>query len=88
MHSASRVGIGVQTFLPYPSFAESARVLDYGAAICQEWIRRGYVDTVAEKLRVHERPDPAVLPPWFGDERSHASHRSNLLRKDPEFYGK
>ena len=27
-------------------------------------------------------------PPWFGNEKIHASHRSNLLRKDPEFYGK
>jgi hypothetical protein len=27
-------------------------------------------------------------PPWLGNEEFHASHRSNLLRKDPEFYGK
>lgn len=27
------------------------------------------------------------LPPWIGDDRFHASHRSNLLRKDPEWYG-
>lgn len=26
-------------------------------------------------------------PPWMGDERLHASHRSNLLRKDPAHYG-
>jgi len=25
-------------------------------------------------------------PPWFGNERFHASHRSNLLRKDPTWY--
>ena len=25
-------------------------------------------------------------PPWLGDERVHASHRSNLLRKFPEHY--
>jgi hypothetical protein len=121
----------VQTFLPYPSFSESARVLDdprlgkqrvecyqvirtldgvtqgwrhhpvvkmwrghetslleYSSVVCEEWIRRGYVDTVLEKLQVHARPDPPVPPPWMGDERIHASHRSNLLRKDPEFYGK
>jgi hypothetical protein len=29
-----------------------------------------------------------VLPPWWGDERLHASHRSNLLRKDPAHYGR
>jgi len=27
------------------------------------------------------------IPPWLGDERLHSSHRSNLLRKDPEHYG-
>ena len=27
-------------------------------------------------------------PYWFGNEKINASHRSNLLRKNPEFYGK
>ena len=27
------------------------------------------------------------LPSWLGDEDFHLSHRSNLLRKDPEWYG-
>ena len=31
---------------------------------------------------------PLILPPWLGDERVHASHRSNLLRKDKDFYSK
>ena len=26
-------------------------------------------------------------PPWLGDDKIHASHRSNLLRKDPVHYG-
>lgn len=50
-----------------------------------EWVARGYnnnmekfqVDTVGFKV-----------PKWWGDEEFHASHRSNLLRKDPEHYGK
>lgn len=25
-------------------------------------------------------------PHWFGSEEFHASHRSNLLRKDPDHY--
>lgn len=29
-----------------------------------------------------------VLPYWFGKEVFHASHRSNLLRKNPGFYSK
>lgn len=28
------------------------------------------------------------LPPWFGHEPLHASHRANLLRKDPSFYSR
>lgn len=31
--------------------------------------------------------DEFELPPWLGDEAFHAAHRSNLLRKDPEWYG-
>jgi hypothetical protein len=31
-------------------------------------------------------PQPDVSPPWLGDERLHRSHRSALLRKDPEWY--
>jgi len=122
----------MQTFLPVPDFAESARLLDtarlgkqrvetyqivrtldgvtrgwrnhpavrmwrgyepallrYGLAICDEWDRRGYPDTVRDKLSAHLREaDRAVhLPSWLGDDRLHASHRSNLLRKDPDFYG-
>jgi len=29
-----------------------------------------------------------ILPKWLGNENFHASHRSNLLRKKPEFYSK
>jgi len=28
------------------------------------------------------------FPKWWGDERFHASHRSKLLFKYPEFYSK
>jgi hypothetical protein len=27
-----------------------------------------------------------VMPPWFGLEEFHRSHRSNLLRKDYDYY--
>ena len=30
---------------------------------------------------------PDFLPPWFGKEEFHRSHRSSLLRKDPAWYG-
>ncbi len=61
----------------------------YGVVICEEWVRRGYKDTCREKIMAYRDTDSAVVVPrWLGDEDFHASHRSNLLRKDPEHYGK
>ena len=61
----------------------------YGLIICDEWRRRGYKDTCREKI-LHLKPNvPTPYQPWWlGMESFHASHRSNLLRKDPEHYGK
>ena len=116
----------MQTFLPYASFEESARVLDsrrlgkqrvealqimkglfipdypwkkhpavimwrgyedalmqYYDAMVIEWKRRGYNNTM-ELTHM----EGATLPPWIGYAPFHASHRSNLLRKDPAWYGK
>lgn len=129
----------VQTFLPYPDFAESARVLDrrrlgkqrveakqillcllgtgslgwsrhpavrmwrgheltlarYGRTVCDEWIARGYRDTLkpwfasaAAGIMLGAASHEVTPPPWLGDAKFHASHRGNLLRKDPEFYGR
>jgi hypothetical protein len=65
-------------------------LLRYGLVVCDEWDARGYADTVRGKLEIHRRETggPLLAPPWLGDEAVHASHRSNLLRKDPEFYGR
>jgi hypothetical protein len=64
-------------------------LIDYGLVVCREWTRRGNADTVHDKLLEHRtEEDPALLPPWFGHPLLHASHRSNLLRKDPEYYGR
>lgn len=57
----------------------------YLRACIKEWIRRGFVNNM-------ECPDMVELqagdlPSWFGDDRVHASHRSNLLRKNPVHYG-
>jgi hypothetical protein len=49
-----------------------------------EWVARGYKNTMAmPPLEEH-----AQMPPWLGDPALHASHRSNLLRKDPAWYGR
>jgi hypothetical protein len=125
----------MQTFLPYPSFAESAAVLDrarlgkqrvealqvlravtipdygwrhhpaakmwrghlpaltrYALDVTDEWIAQGHADTVRPQLLefAPEAESAAQseleMPPWLGDEALHLSHRSNLVRKDPEFY--
>lgn len=62
---------------------------DYGVAVCREWTRRGYIDTCRVKILSVDAftPDPQ-MPPWLGDQRLHASHRSNLLRKDLVWYGR
>lgn len=49
----------------------------------QEWINRGYNNTMKlEELNYKK----ITLPPWFGNKEFHRSHRSNLLRKDYEYY--
>ncbi|NJP51890.1 cytoplasmic protein [Streptomyces sp. SBST2-5] len=133
----------MQTFLPYPGFAESALVLDrrrlgkqrveaiqvlrglivpgygwrrhpavrmwtgyeealvrYGLEVCRIWREQGHQDSCAATLvadlaaarpgiRVRDQRELAragELPPWLGDESFHRSHRSALLRKDPDTY--
>lgn len=48
------------------------------------WIKRGYKNT----MKKEEINGIIKLPPWFGDKTFHASHRSNLLRKNFDFYSK
>ena len=64
-------------------------LVEYGLENCREWTRRGYADSVADQLLAWtggQAPSGAPLPPWFGLEPLHLSHRSALLRKDPEHY--
>lgn len=130
----------MQTFLPYPSFIESAKALDYrrlgkqrveafqllvangnkwaiaenarrnpGPIVSKngwqnhpaarmwrgyddalgiymnhmiaDWVLRGYKNTMS-----YYPTESYVLPPWICNEAFHASHRSNLLRKDSTYY--
>lgn len=73
----------------------------YALTMCDVWGELGFADTVAETITGHLRERLGVtrvrsqaelrrdrqLPPWLGDDRFHRTHRSNLLRKDPEHYG-
>jgi hypothetical protein len=57
-------------------------LLLYGLAMCQEWIDRGYNDTIWWEFKALLESVPNTGPPeWLGDEKVHRSHRSNLLRK-------
>ncbi|WP_422746871.1 MSMEG_6728 family protein [Mycobacterium sp. WMMD1722] len=72
----------------------------YGLQICEQWCRQDRADTCATTLvtdlaatvgiaAVRTEPELAAegeLPPWLGDQDVHNSHRSALVRKDPEHY--
>jgi hypothetical protein len=65
----------------------------YAAAMCREWVSRGYNDSLLpffeDAITQYSFDGRNDAPPaWLGNEQLHASHRSNLLRKDPEFYGR
>jgi len=73
----------------------------YGLIVCERWLELGFMDTCYEKIlsrtglimdrnilqEKYDLREKGFLPKWFGDPLFHASHRSNLLRKDPSWYG-
>ena len=61
---------------------EDALALCHNLCI-KEWIKRGYKNNMP-LLEIKN----VVLPFWLGNEKFHASHRSNLLRKDFTYYSK
>lgn len=67
------------------------QLASYAIVMCREWRSRGFKDTLlAQFVAVYHQLRPAVdinqYPGWFGDPDFHASHRSNLLRKDRDYY--
>ena len=63
----------------------------YSIAICDEWIARGFKDTCRQKIidqvgSFSLDQSIKIAPSWLGNESIHSSHRSNLLRKLPEWY--
>ena len=72
----------------------------YTLTCCEVWAEGERADTCATTVvvdlaaagvtRVRSQPELAAadaLPYWLGDEAFHLSHRSSLVRKDPDFYG-
>ena len=68
-------------------------LVKYSLVVTDEWIRQGHSDTVRPVVLAFAPEVDALqqaqldMPPWIGDEEFHLSHRSNLIRKDPELYG-
>lgn len=55
------------------------------------WVMLERVVEIGTKYKKYRLPkdrprwDSVQFPPWFGDEKFHASHRSNLLRKSTHY---
>lgn len=68
-------------------------LFEYLEAMKDECVARGIQvqNNWSAILDMHDknwhRGSHVVMPPWWGDDRVHDSHRFNLYRKDPEFYG-
>lgn len=58
----------------------------YGIAICLEWRRRGYRDSMLDRFNALLPTLSGNPPSWLGRKAFHDSHKSNLIRKDPAFY--
>lgn len=56
----------------------------YAQIVCMEWRRRGYKDTCLGKVSQFVRPHGSL--DWITPALCR-SHQSNLLRKDPAYYG-
>jgi len=66
---------------------------EYAKSIHEEWVLRRSnthqafvnLDNIRSSLSVRGE---SSLPEWWGDDRVHVSHQSNLIRKDPDHYQK
>jgi len=87
-HPATKMWAGHEVALCY-----------YSIDITNEWVRRGYRDSTLQWFEdcldglmaigcFAEGAPIRALPVWMGSSKVHQSHRSNLLRKDPEHYRK
>lgn len=54
----------------------------YYNTIVREWISRGYKNN----MTLYSLSSNIQKPEWLGNENFHAAHRSNLLRKNEEYY--
>lgn len=62
---------------------------EYLIACHEELVLRGYsYPHHVDEIRRHQyNCENKSMPPWLGDERVHSTHRANLLRKNPDWFG-
>ncbi len=59
----------------------------YGMQMCEEWISRGFQDTLYDEFRnLHKWLPDTGTPWWVSDRALQVTHQSNLLYKDWEHY--
>ena len=96
------LGVGVGDHEPYESrwrnhpavrmwAGHELQLVAYSVLVCRTWRERGFKDNLLpEFMAVYDQLRPLAetnkYPPWFGRKNLHASHRSNLLRKDYSYY--
>lgn len=59
-------------------------LIEYKNVMIREWIERGYQNN----MNIEDINGQITYPPWLGNKELHASHRSNLLKKDYEYYSR
>jgi hypothetical protein len=48
----------------------------------EEWVSRGFKNT----MDFEDIDGEVEMPEWWGNQKFHDSHKSNLLKKDVDFY--
>jgi len=62
---------------------------EYGLQTCEEWLSRGFNDSLYEKFSAALDILPFSSSPWWvNNQLLHRTHQSNLLRKDFAHYSK
>jgi len=62
-------------------------LVEYALTIAYECINRNFKDTLIPKFKEYEIIYPnKTKPNWIGNKDFHNSHKSNLIRKKPEYY--
>ena len=63
------------------------QLANYGYVICQEWIARGFDDSLSDHFKQYMADNSRCIKPWWVNNRAlQLTHQSNLLRKDWDFY--